>query len=183
MKSSASTLTKLALFVALLCVSGILVLPIPFTPIVLSLHTVVINCIALLFKPKHAFSIVGVYLLMGLIGLPVFSLGTAGAEKLFGPTGGFYFGFLFSVFFMSLFKGTRIRFMRFLMITLFIGLPVQHLFAILFMGFYNGFDFWTATLTVSFPFLLGDIFKCFLSASIVVTIYKALNPKKTNPFS
>lgn len=176
MKSSASTLTKLALFVALLCVSGFLVLPIPFTPIVLSLHTVVVNCIALLFKPKHAFLIVGIYLLMGLVGLPVFSSGTAGAEKLFGPTGGFYFGFLFSVFFMSLCKRDRIQFTRFLTVTLFIGLPVQHLFAILFMGLYNGFDFWTATLTVSLPFLVGDIFKCFLSASVAVTIRKTLKP-------
>ena len=176
MKSiNSSTITKSALFVALLCVSGFLVLPIPFTPIVLSLHTVVVNCVALLFKPKQAFTIVGIYLFMGFIGLPVFSAGTAGAEKLFGPTGGFYFGFLFSVFFMSLCLGKEIRFSKFLFVTLCIGLPIQHSFAILFMCFYNGFSLWTAIISVSLPFLLGDIFKCFLSVSIAVNVFKRLN--------
>jgi biotin transport system substrate-specific component len=36
----------------------------------------------------------GVYLLMGAIGLPVFTDGTSGLEVLFGPTSGYLFGFV-----------------------------------------------------------------------------------------
>ena len=89
-----SSMTKIALLTALLSVSSYLVFPLPFTPIVLSMHTVIVNLVGLILKPSHAAYTILVYLFMGFIGIPVFSAGSAGPGKLFGPTGGFYFGFL-----------------------------------------------------------------------------------------
>ena len=89
-------MTKMALCVAILCATSFFVVPLPFTPIVISFHTIAVNIIGLILTPMQAGITVLIYLLMGLVGLPVFSAGTAGPGKLFGPTGGFYFGFLFN---------------------------------------------------------------------------------------
>lgn len=168
-------LTTIALCVALLSISSYLVIPLPFTPIVLSMHTVAVNLIALLLKPKHAACAILVYLLMGLIGLPVFSGGTSGPGKLFGPTGGFYFGFLLAVLLISLFRGKKPSILRYALVTICLGIPVEHLLAILFMGFHNGFDLKAAALAVSLPFIPGDIFKCVLASLAGVALQKGLS--------
>ena len=159
-KLDVQSMTKIALCVTILSISSYLVIPLPFTPIVLSMHTVMVNLIGLLLKPKHAAYTILIYLLMGLIGLPIFSGGTAGPGKLFGPTGGFYFGFLFAV--------------RYAVVTICLGIPVQHIFAILFMCFYNDFNIKAAALTVSLPFIPGDIIKCIIASVIGVALNKVL---------
>ncbi|MBQ8624595.1 MAG: biotin transporter BioY [Agathobacter sp.] len=173
-KTDIYNLTKTALCIALLCVSSYLVLPLPFTPIVISLHTIMVNLIGLVLKPKTAAITMLTYLLMGLIGLPVFSAGTAGAGKLFGPTGGFYFGFLFAVIAISLLKGRKNSLARYVLVTICVGLPIQHFCAILMMCFHNGFQIQAAVVTVSLPFVLGDIVKCIMASIAGVALNKAL---------
>ena len=167
-------LTKIALCVAILCVTSFLVVPLPFTPIVISLHTIVINIIGLILNPKHAAISVGTYLLMGLIGLPVFSGGTAGPGKLFGPTGGYYFGFLFAVVLISLLRGKKISFRRYCMVSILIGIPIQHLCAIALMCIHNGGNIPSAFVTISLPFIIGDIIKCVMSSFVGVSLNKVL---------
>ncbi len=171
-KPNTAALLRIALFVAILSVTSFFVIPVPLSPVVLSLHTVMVNVIGLLLSPAEAFYTILLYLCMGLLGLPVFSGGTGGADKLFSPAGGFYFGFLFAAFLISLLKGRHNTFSRNLLITLFVGMPVQHLFAVLFFCFYNGFHVLSAFLTVSLPFLPGDILKCFLSSAIGTKLRK-----------
>ena len=173
-KTNTSTITKNALCVAVLTISSYLVLPLPFTPIVLGLQTVAVNLIGLIFSPKHAAYTLFVYILMGLIGLPVFSGGTAGAGKLFGPTGGFYFGFLFAVIAIASLKGKTNDKFRYMLITIAVGIPIQHFFAVLFMCFYNDFNVWAAFLSVSAPFIFGDVLKCVIAAIIAVPLNKIL---------
>lgn len=167
-------LTKIALCVALLCASSYLVIPLPFTPIVLSFHTIMVNVIGLILRPKEAALTMITYLLMGLIGLPVFTAGTAGPGKLFGPTGGFYFGFFFAVIAISLLKGQKNHLKTYLFVTVLVGIPIQHVCAIGMMCCYNGFDLWTAVITVSLPFLAGDIIKCIMASVIAVQLNKVL---------
>lgn len=172
--SDVQSMAKIALCATLLVVASYPVIPLPFTPIVFSVHTVMVNLIGLLLKPKHAAYTIIVYLLMGLIGLPVFSGGTAGTGKLFGPTGGFYFGFLAAVVLISLFKGNRSDFFRYALVTIFLGIPAQHLFAILFMCFYNGFNIKAAVTAASLPFIPGDILKCLIASAIGAAVNKIL---------
>lgn len=169
-----SSMTKIALLVAVLSASSYLVIPLPFTPIVLSMHTVMVNLIGLMLKPRYAAYTILVYLTLGLIGIPVFSGGTAGPGKLFGPTGGFYFGFFFAVIFISMLKGKKNNFVRYAVVTIGLGISIQHLFAILFMCFHNGFNIQAAALTVSLPFIPGDIIKCVLASMLGVVIKRIL---------
>ncbi len=137
----------------------------------------IVNLIGLLLSPKHSAYTILIYLLMGLIGLPVFSGGTFGPGKLFGPTGGFYFGFLFAVILISKFKGAEFNFFRYAITTVFLGIPIQHIFAILFMCFYNGFNIGAAALAVSVPFIFGDIIKSLVASMIGVALNKSLAKK------
>ena len=169
------TITVSALFTAALSVSSLFVIPIPFSPFVLSLQTVIVNLIALTLKPVQSFYCIGVYLVMGALGLPVFSAGTSGIGKLFGPTGGFYFGFLLSAIAMSMLKGKTPNFKRYAVITLLIGIPLQHICAVIMMCIHNGFDVTAAFKSVSLPFLLGDVIKGVASALIAVKMNKVIN--------
>ncbi len=79
------------LSIALLVVSCFFT--IPLGPVPFTMQTAVIILIALLLTPRQAVIACGVYLLMGAIGLPVFSNMTGGIGKLLGPTGGFLFSY------------------------------------------------------------------------------------------
>lgn len=167
-------ITKISLCVALLCVTSYLVIPLPFSPVVIGFQTIMVNLIGLMFKPKEACITILIYLLMGLIGLPVFSAGSGGPGKLFGPTGGFYFGFLVAVLAISCFKGKKKSFLRYCLITIVVGIPIQHIFAILFMCIHNGWNVSAAFLAVSLPFIVGDIVKCVIASSLGVALNRVL---------
>ena len=173
-KLKTQNLTKIALCVAILCVTSFLVVPLPFTPIVISLHTIMVNMIGLTLKPQEAGLTVLIYLLMGLIGLPVFSAGTGGPGKLFGPTGGFYFGFLFAVIAISVLRGKKNSIKRYCVVCIFVGMPIQHLCAIIVMCMHNGGNLEAAFVTVSLPFILGDIIKCVMASMVGVALNKVI---------
>lgn len=167
-------LTKMALCVAILCVTSLLVVPLPFTPVVISLHTVAVNIIGLILTPMQAGITVLIYLMMGLMGLPVFSAGTAGPGKLFGPTGGYYFGFLFAVIVISILRGKKISMKRYAMVSIMAGIPIQHVCAILGMCIHNGGNVTAAFVTVSLPFIIGDILKCVMASMVGVSLNKVM---------
>ena len=81
-----------ALMAAVMCVLGPLTVPIGAVPI--SLANFVICLTAWLLGPKFGTLSVAVYLLIGLVGMPVFSGYGAGLAKLAGPTGGYLVGYL-----------------------------------------------------------------------------------------
>lgn len=173
MNTSARSITKTALCIALLCISSYIIVPLPFTPIVLSMHTVTVNLIGLVLTPGQSAVTLLIYLAMGLVGLPVLSGGTAGFDKLFGPTGGFYFGFLLAAILISATKGKRVDFKRYLLSTL-AAIPVQHVLAVVFFCFFGGVGMKTSLLTVSLPFIVGDIFKCAVASFAGAALNKVL---------
>lgn len=84
-------LTLTAMLTALLCILGPLTLPLG--PIPLSLTTAALMLMALLLGARRALFCCGVYLVMGLAGLPVFSGFAGGIGTFAGPTGGFLLGY------------------------------------------------------------------------------------------
>lgn len=85
-------LVTAALIAALLAASVLVTIPLGAVPLTLQVFVVVLA--ALVLRPGVAAAAVGAYLLLGLIGLPVFSGMQGGPGVLFGPTGGFLVGFL-----------------------------------------------------------------------------------------
>lgn len=84
-------LVRTALFAALLCLLSPMVIPIKPIPISLGLFAVLLTGAMLDFPDGAAATLL--YLLLGGIGLPVFSGGGAGFGVLIGPTGGYLWSY------------------------------------------------------------------------------------------
>lgn len=91
-KFGARAMVQSALFAALLSILSPLAIPIGTIPVTLAVFAVLLTGVVLPWK--RAAGAVLVYLLMGLIGLPVFSGGKAGAGVLLGATGGYLWSYL-----------------------------------------------------------------------------------------
>ena len=81
-----------SLFAALTAVGALVALPIGPVPIVLQNFFAML--MALLLGPRWALAGIGVYLLAGALGLPVFAGGASGLARFAGPTGGYLVGYL-----------------------------------------------------------------------------------------
>ncbi len=78
-------------FVAL---SAHISLPLPFTPVPLTLQTFAVILVGMALGPIGGFSAMVLYLVQGALGLPVFSPhGPGGVAQLMGPTAGFLFSY------------------------------------------------------------------------------------------
>ena len=90
MKVKDMTLT--AVMAALICIAGPLTIAVG--PIPLSLATFAVYLAGAALGKKRGTLAVGLYLLIGLIGVPVFSGFSGGFQKLAGVTGGYLIGYL-----------------------------------------------------------------------------------------
>lgn len=70
-------------------------LPIPVSPVPISLTNLVLYFMVYILGMKGSLMSFGLYLLLGAAGLPVFSGFAGGLGKLAGPTGGYLLGFIF----------------------------------------------------------------------------------------
>ena len=87
-------LTLIGLFTAFLCILGPIAIILPFSPVPLSLGTLGVLLACLLLGTKNGLLCTILYLILGFVGLPVFTGFTGGAGKLLGPTGGYLLGYL-----------------------------------------------------------------------------------------
>ena len=87
-------LVRVALFGGLLCVLSPVAIPVPVSPVPLTLATFTVYLVGMLLGAKQGVLSVLVYLLLGMVGLPVFSGFSGGIGVLLGPTGGYLIGYL-----------------------------------------------------------------------------------------
>lgn len=89
-----------ALFAALTAIGAWIIIPIGAIPI--TLQVLFIYLTGLLLAPRYAALSMVLYLLMGLVGLPVFAGGGSGIAVLIGPMGGYLVAFLLTALCISL---------------------------------------------------------------------------------
>ena len=92
--SSVYPLAMTAVMSAVLCVLCPLAIPIPTTPIRITLSFFLIFLSLYLLGWKRGTLSCLIYILLGLVGMPVFSGHAAGVAALAGPTGGYIIGYL-----------------------------------------------------------------------------------------
>jgi len=148
---------------------------IPFYPVPMTMQTFVVLFLGLSFGYKIGLATVALYLIEGIIGLPVFSNSPErgiGLVYFTGPTMGYLIGFLFACFFASFVKLNDNYFIIF--IKLIFSVSVIYILGILWLGSVIGWDKPIIELGVA-PFLLAEIFKITL---LTLLAKKIINLRK-----
>lgn len=160
-----SLLRKMALLAIFTAVMAVLSpLSIPLEPVAITLATFALYLIGALLPLRYSYIPVLLYLLLGFMGLPVFSKFQAGPAVLLGPSGGFLIGYLPCVLLESLFilvfKKKRWSY------PLAMGLGTLLLYAVgvLWITLYAGYDVSKAFLLCVLPFIPGDLTKIVLAS-------------------
>ena len=91
----------IALMTAVTCVLGPLSIPLPFSPVPISLTNFAIFLAIFVLGMKSGTISFIIYLLLGAVGVPVFSSFRGGFQVLAGPTGGYLIGFIFLALIMG----------------------------------------------------------------------------------
>lgn len=156
-------MVRIALSVAFLCVSAMITVPVFAIPFTLQSFAV-FSVLGLLGWKAGGASIL-VYLMLGALGLPVFSGFSGGIGVLFGQTGGFLFGFLLAVPVFAIFETLSHGRRFFLACGTAAGLLVSYLAGALWYYFLFARDTsFVACLAVTvLPFLLPDAVKMSLA--------------------
>jgi len=145
---------------------------IPFYPVPMTMQTFVVLFLGLAFGYKVGLAIVGVYLLEGIIGLPVFSNSPekgVGLIYFTGPTMGYLVGFLSAVFLAGYLNLTSNIFVIFSKLVF--AVSTIYLFGVLWLGTLIGWDKSILQLGVT-PFLLAEFFKICLLTLLAKKIIK-----------
>lgn len=161
----------MALLAAILCVSSYINIPLPISPVPITAQILVVNLVALLLKPKKAALTIGVWLLLGAVGLPVFSGGRGGFGVLAGPTGGFAISYLLMVLVVSFLCGKCKKEYQKLLILIAIGIPLMYVIGVSWMKVVTNVAWPAAWLTGALPFLPGDILKAVAAVFIARPLY------------
>ena len=145
---------------------------IPFYPVPMTMQTFVVLFLGISFGYKIALSTVGLYLLEGIIGFPVFSNSPekgVGLVYFTGPTMGYLIGFLSACFMSSFIKSENNYLLIFL--KLIFSVSTIYILGILWLGTLIGWDKPIIKLGVM-PFLLAEFFKIALLTILSKKILK-----------
>lgn len=157
---------------AIICILGPLSIPIGVVPVAFANLAIYIVLYALGMK-KGTVSVL-IYLLIGLIGIPVFSNFSGGLGKLLGPTGGYLIGYIF----MALISGYIIdrffenKVMCFLGMVL--GTAFLYAFGTAWLAHQANLSFSAALAAGVIPFIPGDLAKILIASIIGSQVRKQL---------
>ncbi len=87
-----------ALFAALTGAVAWFKIPLPFTPVPITLQTLMVLLSGAMLGAYYGALAMIIYLVLGAIGLPVFAGGSSGVGALLGPTGGYLFSYPVAAF-------------------------------------------------------------------------------------
>ena len=145
---------------------------IPFYPVPMTMQTFVVLFLGIGFGYKIAISAVGLYLIEGILGLPVFSNSPErgiGLVYFTGPTMGYLIGFLSASFLASFVKFKDNYLIIFYKLIL--AVSTIYILGILWLGTLIGWDKPLIELGVT-PFLLAELFKIVLLTVVTKNIFK-----------
>ena len=169
--------TKILKYLLIIFLGSILLtisskIKIPFYPVPMTMQTFVVLFLGMSFGYKIGLATVSLYLLEGIIGLPVFSNSPekgVGIIYFTGPTMGYLIGFLFATFLAGYFNFKVNVFYTFL--KLIISVSVIYILGVFWLGNLIGWDKPIIQLGVT-PFLLAELFKISILAVLSKKIIK-----------
>lgn len=161
-----------ALFAAIIGVLAQVTIPLPLVPI--TGQTLAIGLAATILGARYGTMSILVYLGIGAVGIPVFAQMSGGLGSLFGPTGGYLFGFIPTAFIIGYYlEKTSFTVMNAIIANI-IGMFVALTFGTVWLKIFAELT-WTGALVGGFlPFLLVGVIKAVLAAWIGISVRNRL---------
>ena len=165
-QNTQNTLIKslLAIFVGSIILTISAKIKIPFYPVPMTMQTFVVLFLGVSFGYKIALATVGLYLLEGILGFPVFSNSPergVGLVYFTGPTMGYLIGFISACYLASFIKVNDNYFLIFMKLLL--AVSTIYILGVFWLGILIGWNKPILELGVM-PFLIAEFFKiCLLT--------------------
>ncbi len=152
---------------------------IPDNPVPVTMQTFGILLVGGLYGPRLTLLSIFSYMIIGIIGVPVFQSHNGGIDYFFGVTGGYLIGFIFASVIISILSNSGLK--KGLSIwAMIIGNLMIYITAIVWLSVYDfgwpekGKLFSQAV----YPFLIGDFIKLILASLSINILWKISNKNK-----
>lgn len=159
-------MTLVGLMTAVICVLGPLAVTLPVSPVPISLGTLAIYLAVSVLGMKLSAASVVIYILLGLVGVPVFTNFTAGPGKLLGPTGGYILGYTFLALICGAFVERLFRRPVLCFLGMLLGTGVFYAFGTVWLKFQMNVTFPQAFVLGVLYYIPGDLVKIIIAMTL-----------------
>lgn len=173
-KWSAKEIALIGLLAGIMCVLSPFSIPIPFSLVPISLGFLVIYFEVLVFGLRRGVISVLIYLLLGIVGLPVFTGFSGGIGKALGPTGGYLIGYIFLAIILGMFVEKWPTNLVLIFLGMMLGSAVCYLFGTIWYSYQAHLSFLAALSQAVVPFLPGDLLKMVIAMIVGTQVKKRL---------
>lgn len=159
-----------SLIAALTAVGAYIHVPIGLVPVVL--QNLFVLLAGLLLGSRWGIMSIGIYLLVGAIGLPVFSGGGGGIAHFAGPTGGYLLGFALAAFVTGFIAERSAERAAGYILAVIAGSIMIYICGVPWLKVVTGMSWTKAAMVGMVPFLAGDIVK----ATVALILARSIRP-------
>lgn len=171
-KMTTQSVVLVGMFAAILAVLSQISIPMPSgVPVTMQTFAVALTGCVLGWKKGTMASVI--YIVLGGVGVPVFSGFAGGLGILFGKTGGFIFGFIFLALLCGLAVVVKNKVLGGILAAC--GLLICHVLGILQFMLLMKMSFWSSAVLVSVPYLIKDVISIVLAFVVGAILRKSLN--------
>ena len=175
-KSTVFNMTSCALMAALMCV--LCPVSVPIGPIPISLSILVILLTVYVLGTWRALVSYTVYLLLGAVGMPVFSGFQGGLAKLAGPTGGYLAGFWLMILVAGIIMEKGKRNLLVTILGMLVGVAIDYAVGTAWFVFQTESTVAHALEVCVYPFIPFDLAKIAVTLLLGSLVYKGLQKAK-----
>lgn len=162
-----------AICTALICILAPISVPVGAIPV--SLGTFAIYFSAALLGGKRGTAAVIVYIMLGMVGLPVFTFMRGGVGVLFGATGGYIIGYIPLAFLTGVFSDMKSKMHWTMPFGMVLGTVVMYTFGTAWYMIMSSSTLAAALLACVVPFLVFDSVKMVLATLLAVVLRARLS--------
>jgi biotin transport system substrate-specific component len=155
------------IFVLLITIGAFVYIPLPFTPVPITLQVLFVLLAGIILGERYGSLSTMLYVIMGVLGLPVFAGATGGVMRLVGPTGGYIVGFIFAPIVVSFLYRKIGRNSFSTLVAMLGGVIVIYLFGALQLAIFLKRGFLYVMYAGILPFVVGDCIKIILAFFVV----------------
>ena len=171
-KLSIQEICLIAIMTAITAVMAQISIPLPMM-VPMTMQTFAVTLAGIILGAKCGSIAMGVYLLLGAVGVPVFSGFKGGLQSLIGPTGGFLLSFPIMAYIIG--KGIELRRQKGMFtLLLCVGTIANYVVGVLMYCVVMESSVWTAITACVLPFVPSAIIKAVLASVLGIRLRKQL---------